>query len=125
DASVSVGRALEYMSRIGSKASDGIWRIQISGAITDEGVRFPSLPNFRRRLEIVGDDVAWNAVPTAVWDGTAASMAIALRTEGNCSPSVYALVRNIKFTNWNKTSLSGAMVFWDAGDFRFENIHAD
>jgi hypothetical protein len=122
----TMGQAFLRMRGIGSKALDGRWRIHLSGNLTANGVRFYDLPPFRNRLEIFGDDVALTATPTTVWDGTAATEMYALRGDwSNGLFGVFLHFRNIKFTNWNKSTNAGAIVVWAPGQVLSENIHTD
>lgn len=119
--------AFDRLSRIGSKAADGQWTVRISGAINYSGVRISRpLPVFTRRLQILGDDVpGLNDVPTTIWDGSGSSLNYAFRIERNVAPALFLLMRNIKFVNWDKGAGSGAVVIWDAGGVRGENLHVD
>lgn len=124
---LSAQSAFDCLSRIGAKAADGQWTVRISGTINHNGVRITKpLPMFTRRLQILGDDVpGLNDVPTTVWDGSGSTLRYGFRIERNVAPALFLLMRNIKFVNWDKGAGSGAVVIWDAGGVRGENLHVD
>jgi hypothetical protein len=118
--SLPMSAAITRFRDLGAKASGGIWRIQIQGTITWNGVRVRDWPAFANNVEIFGEAADLNSVPTAVWDGTTATEPYAFRAE-NTNAVMYLHFRNIKFTNWS----SGAIVVWASGKNLCENIHAD
>lgn len=123
---ISMAGAIDGYRTIGEKAQNGKWAIHIAGNIFDNGVSFTNMPAFKNRLEIYGDAPDNFSEPTSVWDGTAASEMYAFRGDWSRNTSnVYLNFRNIKFTNWNKAALAGAIVIWSAGDVLTENIWTD
>lgn len=127
DQAIHIDEAIKRIRKIGNKAQDGRWRIQMFGTTGASGVTLEGLPIFRNRLEIWGeaaDDVS--AVPTTVWDGTSSARMYAIRGDWNYNSANFFLhFKNIKFTNWNKSSNAGAIVIWGSGDVLSENIHVD
>lgn len=82
DFSTTASQAFLRLQDIGQKPLNGRWRVHLSGNISFNGVKFYDLPIFKNRLEIFGDDVALNDVPTTVWDGSSATEMYALRGTG-------------------------------------------
>lgn len=118
--SLPMSAAITRFRDLGAKAAGGIWRIQIQGTITWNGVRVRDWPAFANDVEIFGEAANLNSVPTAVWDGTSAAEPYAFRAE-NDNAVLFLHFRNIKFTNWS----SGAIVVWASGKNLCENIHTD
>lgn len=124
--STNISQAFNRMKAIGEKAQDGRWRIQIHGTLTSSGVSRGDFPAFRNRLEIWGDEVAMNAEPTSVWNGTSSVSNYAIRIDWSYNTAnVFLHFRNIKFINWNNSALAGAIVVWASGDVLAENIWTD
>jgi hypothetical protein len=122
--SLPMSTAVARLRIIGSKASAGIWRIQIQGTITWNGVRIQDWPAFAHEVEIWGEAASLTSVPTAVWDGTTSTEVYAFRAE-NTNAVLNFHFRNIKFINFNSGSNSGAIVVWASGRVLAENIHTD
>lgn len=124
--STNVAEAFNRIRNISDKASDGIWRIHLIGALNSDGVRLRDLPAFRNRLEIFGDDVSLTEVPATEWDGVTANAFYAVRGDwSDGCLGVFIHLKNIKFTNWNKSPTSGAVVIWADGQVLSENIHTE
>jgi len=122
--SIPMSTAVARFKDLGSKASAGIWRIQIQGNITWNGVRIQDWPAFAHEVEIWGEAADFASVPTAVWDGTTSTENYAFRAE-NANAVLNFHFRNIKFINFASGSNSGAIVVWAAGKVLSENIHTD
>lgn len=124
--STTILQAFNIMRGIGDKAQDGTWRIQITSDLTSSGVTPTDLPAFRNRLEIWGMAANNQSVPTTVWDGAAATQNYAIRIDWSYpSSNVFLHFKDIKFENWNNTSLSGGIVVWASGNVLADNIHTN
>lgn len=121
---VTMAKACDVLGKIGEKAAAGIWRIQIIGAISFNGVRIRNWPSFANRVEVWGEAADFNSVPTAVWDGTTATESYAFRAEYTFG-TLYFHFKNIKFTNWNKSANAGGIVIWGPNVTLTENCHSD
>jgi hypothetical protein len=122
--SLPMSTAVARFQNIGSKASAGIWRIQVQGTITWNGVRIRDWPAFAHEVEIWGEAASLNSVPTAVWDGTTSTEPYAFRAE-NDNTVLNFHFQNLKIINFNSGSNSGGIVVWASGKVLCENIHTD
>ena len=123
----TIARAIEILKLNSAKACDGQWRIQFAaGTMTFDGVRLDDMPLFRNHLEVFGADVALTAVPTTIWNGSAATAIFAFRQDGGVAAVANWHFKNIKFINWMAgTGNSGAILIWAQGNVLCENIHCD
>jgi hypothetical protein len=123
-AALPMSTAVARFRDLGVKATAGIWRIQVQGTITWNGVRVRDWPAFAHPVEIWGEATSLNDVPTAVWDGTSSTEAYAFRAE-NANAVLNFHFRNLKIINFNSGTNSGGIVVWASGKVLCENIHTD
>jgi hypothetical protein len=120
--------SFKKLNKIADRSQDGIWRIQISGSVQEDGVSRGQLylPSFKNKLRVWGDNVANTVIPTTV------ITPIASRTVDYCfwfdntlgrSENLRIHLKNIKFANW--TGSGGAIVIWGGEDILVENCDAD
>lgn len=126
DHPTNISQAVDRMTKLGEKAADGRWRIQLFGAITSQGVTLRNLPPFRNRLEIWGEAASLTTEPTMVWDGTAQPLNYAIRGDWSTGcANVFLHFKNLKFTNWQASGLAGGICIWASGNILSENIWAN
>lgn len=118
--------AFSALASLEHRALDGWWSVVLpAGRIKNEGVRFPSLPKFKNRLTIIGPTVPVNSKPAAEWDGVDSVKLQALRSENNNGPGLFLRIKDVHFLNWDKGSLAGAILIWDASDTEVINVWVD
>ena len=122
----TINAAFLRMMGLGDKAADGRWRIQLFGPISFNGDTLRDLPAFRNRLEIWGEAASLDSEPTTVWDGASSSAAYAIRGDWSTGDAnVFLHFRNLKFINWQTSSLAGGICIWASGNILSENIWAN
>lgn len=123
-AALPMSTAVVRFRDLGVKATAGIWRIQVQGTITWNGVRVQDWPAFAHEVEIWGEATSLNDAPTAVWDGTSSTEPYAFMAE-NANAVLNFHFRNLKIINFNSGSNSGGIVVWASGKVLCENVHAE
>jgi hypothetical protein len=120
--------SFKKLNKIADRSQDGIWRIQISGSVQEDGVNRTelSLPSFKNQLRVWGNDVSTNVIPTTIITpipSRAVSYCFWFDNTLGKSENLNIHLKNIKFSNWDVSG--GAIVIWGGGDILVENCDAD
>lgn len=121
---MSVGSMPNALRSLGSRASNGNWRVLFTaGTYTNNGIQPSFLPTFTRGLTLEGE--MSGTTHLSVWDGSTSSSAYAVRIDLVSLPQMLT-VKNMRFINWTANpSNAGAIVAWGGHNLVTENCRIE
>ena len=127
DKPIALQTALYYLKHLGTRASQGQWRIKFVGRINQRGARSLLLdfPYFAKPLLLTGERDTNDEI-TSIIDGEGITDNYWWYNDHGTGYQKYYIFENLRFENWrNNPTSSGAIVVWGGSDVIIRNCEAE